>query len=163
MTIFALFLLALLTFIYNGYIIYKIKDIPESISQTSYIYGELNGKNYLFTCFCLIVVIILFPIWITFSEENFRAFVFLSCLGILFAGATPFFKESFQKPIHYISGLIVVVMYVIWLILSGYIVLLFAEIILTLICILFDKKNYVFYIEIIGLNGLIILLIVNSI
>lgn len=163
MTLIFLIILFIITIIYNTYIIIKNKNVPESISETSYIFHRLNGKYYLFTCYCFLVTIILLPIWLNFSNEDYQFLVFLSCSGILFAGITAFFKEDFQKTIHYTSGIIAVITYIIWLILSGFINLLIIEILLVLILIILNRKNYVYYTEIVGLIGLIFLLIFNNI
>lgn len=159
MTIIALITLLIITIAYNIYAISINHGIPESISVTSYIFQENGKKYYFFSIFCAIVAIILFPIWINISHENYQFLTFLSCMGIAFAGATPFFKEEFNKPIHYTAGIIAVTAYLIWMILSGFYTLLLIEGICIGIFILFDYKNFVYYVEIIGLIFLIGLLL----
>ena len=158
MSLFILILLLILTICYNSYTIYLNKGVPESISNTAYI---LNKRRYLFSLYCFLLVCGLLPVWLGVSIVTYRFLVFISCMGILFAGVTPFFKENntLDKPIHYTAGIIAVIAYLIWMILSGYYVALIIEGIISLILVLIDYKNFVYYIEIIGLITLLLILI----
>ena len=151
-----LLILLLITVLYNGYVIIKSESIPESISATSYFFKDRFNKPYLFTLYCVSTVAILFPIWLGKSPEEWQFLVFLSCGGILFAGVTPFFREDFEKPIHYIAGIIAVISCIIWMFLNNMVYVLITEILLIIVCMFYNKKNYVYYIEIIGLIGLVI-------
>lgn len=159
MITFALIFLLIISIIYNFYIVFRHKGIPESISQTSYIFNQINGKYYLFSCYCVLIVAILFPIWVDFSLDSYKFLTFLSCTGILFAGSTPLFRESYQKLVHYGSGILAIIAYILWMSLSGYYYYLLVEILTVTILSLLDKKNFVYYTEIIALLGLIILLL----
>ena len=154
-----LILLIIITIAYNVYAIVLNHGIPESISSTSYIFLECNKKYYLFNIYCVLIAIILLPIWLNISIDEWRFLVFLSCGGIIFAGMTPFFREDFHKPIHYGAGILAVVAYVLWMILSGYTKWLMWEAIITAIPIIFNYKNFVYYTEVFGILTLIILLI----
>lgn len=149
-----LIVLAIIVVVYNICIISKA-GIPESISATSYFFKEFNGKYWLFTIFCFICGLLLFPPWVNISIEKFQFLPFLSCAGILFAGATPLFRESMQKEIHYSGGIIAVLSCVLWLFFNGFYLTLYLEALILFIIISIDKKNYVYYIEIVGLLGLI--------
>lgn len=142
----------IITILYILTAIYINKGIPESISATSYIL-----KPYLFTIYCFIISMLLLPIWLQESSDNTAFLAFLGCGGMLFAGITPyFFKDELEGKIHYTAGLISFISYVVWMILSGNIVPLLIGLGITIIPIIFDKKNFVFYTEIISLITLIL-------
>lgn len=61
---FVLIALLILTVIYNIYAIYLNKGIPESISDTAYIFGK---KRYYFSIYCVLLVAGLLPIWLGVS------------------------------------------------------------------------------------------------
>ena len=149
-----LYIILLIILIYNISAIIKNKTIPESISATAYIF-----KPIIFTIYCFIVGISLFPMWILHTDESLHCLCFLSCSGILFAGTTPFYREEHQKLIHNISGIASVLFYILWLILSKYYIVLSVCVIFMMLAVIFSKKNYVFYIENIVLYQLIILLL----
>lgn len=153
--LFCLITLLTLTLCYNITAIVINKGIPESISDTAYIYNNHCGKYYLFTIYCLLTSVLLFPVWITLSMESIQCLCFLSCSGIIFAGVTPFFKESYQKTLHYTSGILAMVSYILWVCLSGYWCLLGIQLCAIVLLVLFDRKNYVFYSEIVGILGMI--------
>lgn len=152
-------LLLVFTIVYHTYVIMLNKKIPESISNTSYIFLNINKKYYYFSIYCILTAAIIFPIWLNVSVEELRFLVFLACCGIIFASVTPFFKEDFHKPIHYVAGIVAVVCYILWMILSRYTKWLLYESIVTIIAIIFDYKNFVYYIEIFGILTLLLLLI----
>lgn len=153
---------ALMFTLYNGFVCCKF-GIPESISSTSYIFKEYNGKPWLFSFMCVIIVVGLFPLWVLISEDCYDWMVFITCAGILFAGATPMFRESFEKPIHYGSGIILSLSMVSWMISSGYWKQLLVIGVLSLCSILFfDKSKYVYYFEIFAYYIIATILIVGA-
>ena len=156
---FVLIALLILTIIYNIYAIYLNKGIPESISDTAYIFDK---KRYYFSIYCVLLVTGLLPIWLGVSIVNLQCLVFICCVGILFAGITPFFKDkgTVDKPIHYSSGIIVALAYLLWLIFSGYAIILIPISIILSLLIIIDYKNFIYYIEIVGLISLLILLFI---
>lgn len=85
-----LIITAVLFIIYNVFVLYKF-GIPESLSATSYHFKEKYNQHWWFSLICLIIITGLFPIWISISSEITQFLVFLSCSGILFIGASPFF------------------------------------------------------------------------
>lgn len=152
-----LIVLSLIVLIYNGYVL-KNYGVPESLSETAYLFRFHGKSEWLFTYFCLIVAFILFPIWVSQTNENYQFLTFLSCGGMIFAGITPLFKEEFQKAVHYTSGIIAMIAYLAWMIWAKEYYVLFAEIALFANALVFDKKNYTYYAEVICLVGLIVIL-----
>lgn len=162
MSLYFIILLIIITVAYNTYAIIINKGIPESLSSTSYVFLENNKKYYYFSIYCILTAAILLPIWLNASIEEWKFLVFLTCYEIIFAGVTPFFREDFHKSIHYTAGILAVITYILWMILSGYTKFLMWEGIITLIPIIFNYKNFVYYIEVFGLLTLLILLIILS-
>ena len=107
-----LLILLLITLVYNITASIINKGIPESISATSYIYNNKYKKYYLFTFYCLLIGVGLLPIWISLSIEAIQCLAFISCVGIMFAGVTPFFNEAHHKAIHYTAGIMAACSYV---------------------------------------------------
>lgn len=130
------------------------RKVPESVSATSYILTEhKKGYHFGFSLICLIVACTLFPMWISITPEVWMFLTFLACVGILFAGSTPFFREGLEKPIHYIAGGIAGLAYIAWFILVGGWIWLCVVIAMVGISLLWfwDWKPYVFWLEVWGL------------
>lgn len=134
--------------------------IPESVSETSYILQDKSktGKPSGFTYICLIIAMCFMPYWIFITPDKLQFLVFLCCAGVIFAGSTPFFREGFEKPIHYISGGLSALTYILWFILFGgwyWLLGVLGAIGLSML-IKGDLKEYVYWIEIYGVIFLMI-------
>lgn len=145
-------MILLLTIIYNLLAIIANKGIPESISATSYIL-----KPWLFTAYCLLTAGVLMPQWLEASSDSLCFLVFISCGGMVAAGVTPyFFKDKFEGRIHYIAGIVSFISYLVWMICSGS--TLIYSLLAIILLILLDKRNYVYYTEIVSLITLALIL-----
>ena len=91
----------------------------ESISSTSYISKEKFGTTLPFTLICVICSVCLFPLWVAVSPAYYQFLVFISCLGVMFAGSTPFFKQEFEGKIHYTSGIMAFIGGLTWLLVTS--------------------------------------------
>lgn len=101
---------------YNAYIIKKF-GIPESLSITTY----LMGKYYwIFPLICGFFTFTVLPIWLMQYPTTWDFLKFLSCVGILFVGATPFFKKEFDGKIHYTAAILSAVCFITWMIICGF-------------------------------------------
>ena len=141
----------ILSIIYNGYIIYIYKDVPESLSETSYILSKNKLSKYWFTGYCEIISLCLLPLLLEIIPSNLMFLAFLISAGLAFSGLSPLFKSGPDKIVHYISAFIsfgAFVAYLIiclnWIWLIGYIA------ILALLCI-WKYKCYVYWAEICAL------------
>jgi hypothetical protein len=144
-----LLLLIIISCIYNGYIIINHKEIPTSLSETSYMLG--NKKYYWFSLYTLIISSILLPILFNHINENLTFLPFLFCSGLLFAGFSPFFKEKNDKQVHYTAAIISFIAFVVFLsIYMGWQWLIIYIILLILLC-LWKKTKYVYFAEILAL------------
>lgn len=93
--------------VYNAIAI-AIFGIPESLSNTYYLWKERNGKGYLFCLMMYAVVAFMMPAWLTLSEGSiFQFLAFLAPMAIAFVGTAPRFKNDKQEGnVHSISAVI---------------------------------------------------------
>ena len=93
--------------VYNA-ICLALFSIPESLSNTYYLWKEKNGKGWLFPLMMYLVVALMMPAWITLSEgNNFQFLSFLAPASIAFVGTAPRFKDGdLENKVHTISAII---------------------------------------------------------
>ena len=82
--------------------------VPESLSNTYYLWKERNGKGYLFCLMMYAVVALMMPAWLTLSEgSDFQFLAFLAPMSIAFVGTAPRFKnDKLEGNVHSISAVI---------------------------------------------------------
>ena len=106
------------TCIYVAYnaIAIAIFGVPESLSNTYYLWKEKNGKGWLFCLMMYLVVALMMPAWITLSEgSNFQFLAFLAPASIAFVGTAPRFKDSqLESRVHTISAIIAAACSLLW-------------------------------------------------
>ena len=85
-----------------------IFGLPESLSNTYYLYEKKSGIGWLFCLAMYLVVMLMMPAWIGMSENNNWQFLaFLAPASIMFVGAAPRFKDSnLENKVHTVSALI---------------------------------------------------------
>ena len=91
-------------------------DVPESLSNTYYLYKEKCGKGWLFCIMMLLVVALMMPAWISLSEgSNFQFLAFLAPASIAFVGTAPRFKDGdLENKVHSISAIISAICSLVW-------------------------------------------------
>lgn len=149
-----LFIICLIiTLVYNSFILIKYKKIPQSLSETSYLLG--GNKRYLFTMYCFIISFCLLPILLEITT-TLQIIPVIFCVGLLFSGCSPLFREGMDRIVHYSSSYIAFGAYVIYMIFCmnwwwvlGYVV------ILGLLC-LWKYKCYVYFAEMLALIEIMI-------
>lgn len=98
------------TAIYIAYnaICLALFSIPESLSNTYYLWKEKNGNGWLFCLMMYLVVALMMPAWITLSEgSNFQFLAFLAPASIAFVGTAPRFKSGgLENKVHMTSAYI---------------------------------------------------------
>lgn len=101
--------------VYNA-IAFAIFGIPESLSNTYYLWKEKNGKGWLFCLMMYAVVALMMPAWLTLSEgSDFQFLAFLAPMAIAFVGTAPKFKDDKQEGnVHSISAIIAAVCSLAW-------------------------------------------------
>ena len=101
--------------VYNA-ICLALFAIPESLSNTYYLWKEKNEKGWLFPLMMYAVVILMMPAWITLSEgSNFQFLAFLAPASIMFVGTAPRFKDSqLESRVHTISAIIAAACSLMW-------------------------------------------------
>ena len=98
------------TCIYVAYnaICLTLFGIPESLSNTYYLYKEKSNKGWLFPLMMYAVVAFMMPAWITMSEgSDFQFLAFLAPSAIAFVATAPAFKsDDLENKVHSISAVI---------------------------------------------------------
>lgn len=109
------------TAIYLAYnaICLALFSIPESLSNTYYLWKEKNGKGWLFCLMMYLVVAFMMPAWITMSEgSDFQFLSFLAPASIAFVGTAPRFKDGdLEKLVHTLSAIVAAVASMVWVVL----------------------------------------------
>lgn len=109
------------TAIYIAYntICLALFSIPESLSNTYYLWKEKNGKGWLFCLMMYLVVAFMMPAWITLSEgSNFQFLSFLAPASIAFVGLAPKFKDAdLENFVHTLSAIVAAVASMVWVVL----------------------------------------------
>ena len=93
--------------------------IPESLSNTYYLYKERFNRGFLFSAMMYLVVAFMMPAWITMSEgSNFQFLAFLAPAAIAFVGTAPKFKDfDLENKVHTYSAFIAALCSLLWVIL----------------------------------------------
>ena len=101
--------------VYNA-ICLALFSIPESLSNTYYLWKQKNGKGWLFPLMMYAVVILMMPAWITLSEgSNFQFLAFLAPASIAFVGTAPRFKSGgLENKVHMTSAYIAAACSLLW-------------------------------------------------
>ena len=106
------------TAIYVAYnaICLAIFGVPESLSNTYYLYKEKWNNGWLFCLMMYFVVALMMPAWITLSEgSNFQFLAFLAPASIMFVGTAPRFKDSqLESRVHTVSAIIAAACSLLW-------------------------------------------------
>lgn len=106
------------TCIYVAYnaIAIAIFGVPESLSNTYYLWKEKNGKGWLFCLMMYLVVALMMPAWITISEgSNFQFLAFLAPASLMFVGTAPRFKDfSLENKVHTYSAYLAAACSLLW-------------------------------------------------
>ena len=106
------------TAIYVAYnaIALAIFGIPESLSNTYYLYKEKWNKGWLFCVMMYAVVAFMLPAWIGLSEgSSFQFLSFLAPASIALVGTAPKFKDSpLEKGVHSIAAVFAAVCSLAW-------------------------------------------------
>lgn len=90
--------------------------VPESLSNTYYLYQAKCNKGWLFCAMMYLVVAFMMPAWITMSEgSDFQFLSFLSPVGLLFVGTAPRFKDSMmENRVHSVAAIVAAICSLLW-------------------------------------------------
>ena len=100
---------------YNAVAI-PIFGIPESLSNTYYLYKEKCNKGWLFCLMMYLVVALMMPAWITLSEGSaFQVLAVLAPASIAFVGTSPRFKDGdLENKVHTYSAYVAAACSLLW-------------------------------------------------
>lgn len=91
-------------------------SIPESLSNTYYLYKEKRNKGWLFPLMMYAVVAFMMPAWITMSEgSDFQFLAFLAPSAIAFVGTAPAFKSNdLENVVHTTAAIVAAICSLAW-------------------------------------------------
>lgn len=101
-------IISLLIFVVYLFFAIKRYGIPTSLSETYYLLGgePFNRlKASIFTFALWAMAIILLPVMIDVTPDQWRFLAFLALAGICFVGAAPEFMDEFEGKVHTISAI----------------------------------------------------------
>ena len=112
-------IVATCTYVAYNAISLALFGVPESLSNTYYLWKERNGRGYVFCLMMYIVVALMMPAWISLSEgSNFQFLAFLAPASIAFVGTAPRFKDfDLENKVHTYSAIIAAVCSLSWVML----------------------------------------------
>ena len=90
--------------------------IPESLSNTYYLWKERSNKGWLFPLMMYAVVALMMPAWITLSEgSDFQFLAFLAPSAIAFVGTAPAFKSNdLENVVHTTAAIVAAICSLAW-------------------------------------------------
>ena len=90
--------------------------IPESLSNTYYLWKERSNKGWLFPLMMYAVVAFMMPAWITMSEgSDFQFLAFLAPSAIAFVGTAPAFKSNdLENVVHTTAAIVAAICSLAW-------------------------------------------------
>lgn len=112
-------IIATVIFVAYNIVAIAIFGIPESLSNTYYLYKEKYNKGWLFCLMMYLVVALMMPAWISLSEgSNFQFLAFLAPAAIMFVGTAPRFKDfKLENKVHSYSAIIAAACSLLWVML----------------------------------------------
>lgn len=112
-------IIATVIFVAYNAVAIAIFGIPESLSNTYYLYKEKCNKGWLFCLMMYLVVALMMPAWISLSEgSNFQFLAFLAPASIAFVGTAPRFKDGdLENKVHTVSAIIAAACSLLWVVL----------------------------------------------
>lgn len=143
-----LVILLLINLLYNIYVICKFKKIPESLSETAYLFGK--QRKYFFTLYCFIISAIILPTLLSLSSSDIQFIPFLFISGLLFAGISVDFKKGLDSKIHYVGAVISFIAFIIFMFIN-FIQGLIIYTTLLILLIVWKPNCYVYFAEILGI------------
>jgi hypothetical protein len=102
--------------VYNA-VALALFGVPESLSNTYYLYQAKCNKGWIFCSMMYLVVAFMMPAWITMSEgSDFQFLSFLAPASIAFVGTAPKFKDSgLENKVHTYSAYLAAACSLLWI------------------------------------------------
>jgi len=139
--------------IYLLYVFIKYKTIPGSLSETAYLFGK---NKWIFTIYCMFISIMMIGGLLNVTSGNWQFLPVLICVGLAFSGASPLYRKSLTKDVHYGFAILSFVSFLIYLLVIDWRILIVY--LISLGYLFFVKSNsLVFFAEILALIYLIII------
>lgn len=115
--------------------------LPESVSDSYYCIKH----KWMFSLIVAVCGALLLIPWLTLNDD-FQCFAFLSVASLMFIAASPAFKEGLTRSVHIGAAIILGVSAFAWLILTSGVP--YIAITAILAGLLFDRRRFVFWLEV---------------
>lgn len=89
------------------------------VAYIGYILKDSHRSSWLFQLAMVLCPMLLVPVWLELSSESVQFFSFLACVGLMFVGTAPLFKEEFQRKVHFGGTIVAGLGTTLWLLFSG--------------------------------------------
>lgn len=99
---------------YTAVVCIACKGIPDSISETFY---KLEHKAW-FTITMFLTAGLLMPAILEITPEGYQFIAFLACIGMMFVGAAPNFREGLDKKVHKAGAVMCIAFSQVWVALT---------------------------------------------
>ena len=156
-TNFILTLSSFLIFAVYNIIAIILFNIPNSLSNTFYLYNNLKKNlGYLFSAMMITITGLLIPAWLEISaDSNFQFLSFLTCGALLFVAYAPNFKSNdITNKVHSISAIIAALFGISWtcIVTPFWILPIFFLLIFLIIAIIMKniKSCYIYWLEMVA-------------
>ena len=156
----ALLLISFLIFVsYNG-IIASVFGVPDSLSDSFYNIRKHNG-GMLFTLFCWATAFPLLIFWIDILDYDWNFLPFIACVGLMFVGTAPAFKDhELERKVHIWSALICISASYLWSMLYGSIFITISFIIISGLLFFVLRKCKIYWVEMVAFMNIYIQLLI---
>lgn len=145
MTLFTISLTVFLAYIFTSILLF---GVPISLSQTYYLFERRKkGLGAMFTSFMWMTGFPLLIIWIDVLQNDWDFLPFVAVASLMFVGTATAYRVTMTREVHLLSALLSALSSVLWSVLYGSIGHLIVIILLTLIIVMYNNKNRVFWLE----------------
>lgn len=127
-------------------------DTTSSLSATSYEWkNKKKGLEFLFTLGMWGTVFTLVPAWFDILPDDANVFIFFAGASLGFVGATPMFNnKDLEGKVHTAGAIGAILMSYLWSFLFADIILSAVAIALSVIIYAYNKKTYIYWIEMVA-------------
>ena len=145
MTLFTISLTVFLAYIFTSILLF---GVPRSLSQTYYLFERRKkGLGAMFTLFMWMTGFPLLIAWIDVLQNDWDFLPFVAVASLMFVGTATAYRVPMTREVHLLSALLSALSSVLWSVIYGSVGHLIIIILLTLIIVMYNNRNRVFWLE----------------